>query len=56
MTQAELAGVATRQTIIAMSRDATASLEMAFRIARVRVPLDEVFRYPENEEKRRTKS
>ena len=60
MTQAELAdkvGV-TRQTIIAIEQGRySPSLEMAFRIARAfGVPLDEVFRYPENEEKRRNKS
>jgi putative transcriptional regulator len=60
MTQAELAdkvGV-TRQTIIAIEQGRySPSLEMAFRIARAfGVPLDEVFQYPENEEKRRTKS
>jgi putative transcriptional regulator len=60
MTQAELAdkvGV-TRQTIIAIEQGRySPSLEMAFRIARAfGVSLDEVFRYPENEEKRRTKS
>lgn len=53
MTQAELAdriGV-TRQTIIAIEQGRySPSLEMAFRIARVfRVPLDEVFQYPEEE-------
>ena len=51
MTQAELAdriGV-TRQTIIAIEQGRySPSLEMAFRIARVfRVPLDEIFQYPE---------
>jgi len=60
MTQAELAdevGV-TRQTIIAIEQGRySPSLEMAFRIARAfGVPLDEVFQYPENEVKRRTKS
>ena len=60
MTQAELAdkvGV-TRQTIIAIEQGRySPSLEMAFRIARAfGVSLDEVFRYPENEEKRRNKS
>ena len=53
MTQAELAdrvGV-TRQTIIAIEQGRySPSLEMAFQIARVfRVPLDEVFQYPEGE-------
>jgi putative transcriptional regulator len=51
MTQAELAdrvGV-TRQTIIAIEQGRySPSLEMAFQIARVfKVPLDEVFQYPE---------
>jgi len=60
MTQAELAdkvGV-TRQTIIAIEQGRySPSLEMAFRIARAfGVPLDEVFRYPDNEVKGRTKS
>jgi putative transcriptional regulator len=54
MTQAELAqrlGV-TRQTVIAIEQGRySPSLEMAFRIARVfRVPLDEVFQYPEEEQ------
>ncbi|MCH8339272.1 MAG: helix-turn-helix transcriptional regulator [Chloroflexi bacterium] len=54
MTQAELAdrvGV-TRQTIIAIEQGRySPSLEMAFQIARAfSVPLDEVFRYPENNE------
>jgi len=54
MTQAELAdriGV-TRQTVIAIERGRySPSLEMAFKIARVfRVPLDDVFRYPDREE------
>lgn len=53
MTQAELAdrlGV-TRQTIIAIEQGRySPSLEMAFQIARVfKVPLDEVFQYPEGE-------
>jgi putative transcriptional regulator len=53
MTQAELAdrvGV-TRQTIIAIEQGRySPSLEMAFQIARVfKVPLDEVFHYPEEE-------
>jgi putative transcriptional regulator len=57
MTQAELAdrvGV-TRQTIIAIEQGRySPTLEMAFRIARVfRVPLDEVFQYPEDEEEAR---
>ena len=51
MTQAELAeriGV-TRQTIIAIEQGRySPSLEMAFQISRVfKVPLDEVFQYPE---------
>lgn len=51
MTQAELAkrvGV-TRQTIIAIEQGKySPSLEVAFQIARVfRVPLEEVFQYPE---------
>ena len=53
MTQAELAeriGV-TRQTIIAIEQGRySPSLEVAFQIARVfKVPLDEVFQYPEGE-------
>jgi putative transcriptional regulator len=53
MTQAELArrlGV-TRQTVIAIEQGRySPSLEVAFRIARIfRVPLDEVFHYPEGE-------
>jgi putative transcriptional regulator len=53
MTQAELAqriGV-TRQTIIAIEQGRySPSLEVAFQIARVfKVPLDEVFQYPERE-------
>jgi putative transcriptional regulator len=51
MTQAELAdhiGV-TRQTILAIEQGRySPSLEVAFRIARVfRVPLDDVFGYPD---------
>ena len=51
MTQAQLAdhvGV-TRQTIIAIEQGRySPSLEMAFQIARAfRVPLDEVFQYPD---------
>ena len=51
MTQADLAeriGV-TRQTVIAIEQGRySPSLEMAFQIARVfRVPLDEVFHYPD---------
>ena len=54
MTQAELAdrvGV-TRQTIIAIAQGRySPSLEVAFQIARVfRVPLDDVFGYPDNDE------
>lgn len=54
LTQADLAdrvGV-TRQTIIAIEQGRySPSLEMAFQIARAfSVPLDEVFRYPENNE------
>ena len=54
MTQAELAdriGV-TRQTIIAIEQGRySPSLEMAFQIAGVfRVPLDEVFGYPDDED------
>ena len=53
MTQAELAdrvGV-TRQTIIAIEQGRySPSLEMAFQIARVfKVPLDDVFQYPDDE-------
>ena len=53
MTQQELAdrvGV-TRQTIIAIEQGRySPSLEVAFQIARVlRVPLDEVFQYPDGE-------
>jgi putative transcriptional regulator len=56
MTQAQLAdhvGV-TRQTIIAIEQGRySPSLEMAFQIARVfRVPLDEVFQYPDGEGER----
>ena len=54
MTQADLAdrvGV-TRQTIIAIEQGKySPTLEMAFRIAKVfRVPLDEVFQYPDERE------
>jgi putative transcriptional regulator len=54
MTQAELAeriGV-TRQTLIAIEQGRySPSLEMAFKIARVfRVPLDDVFQYPDLDE------
>jgi putative transcriptional regulator len=54
MTQAELAdrvGV-TRQTVIAIEQGRySPSLEMAFQIAKVfRVPLDEVFQYPDGPE------
>ena len=53
MTQAQLAesiGV-TRQTVIAIEQGRhSPSLEMAFQIARVlKVPLDEVFHYPDGE-------
>lgn len=53
MTQADLAervGV-TRQTLIAIEQGRySPSLEMAFKIARVfRVPLDDVFQYPDSE-------
>ncbi|MFC7240914.1 helix-turn-helix transcriptional regulator [Catellatospora aurea] len=52
MTQAELAeriGV-TRQTVIAIEQGRySPSLEMAFQIAHVfKVPLDDVFQYPED--------
>ena len=55
LTQADLAeriGV-TRQTVIAIEQGRYShSLEMAFRIARVfDVPLDDVFQYPDSEEK-----
>jgi putative transcriptional regulator len=54
MTQADLAqriGV-TRQTIIAIEQGRySPSLEVAFQIARVfKVPLDEVFQYPDDGE------
>ena len=54
MTQAELGdriGV-TRQTIIAIEQGRySPSLEMAFQIARVfRVPLDDVFGYPDTDD------
>jgi putative transcriptional regulator len=57
MTQAELAdriGV-TRQTVIAIEQGRySPSLEMAFRIARVfKVPLDDVFQYPDSSEEER---
>ncbi len=53
MTQAQLAervGV-TRQTIIAIEQGRySPSLEMAFQIARVfKVPLDDVFQYPDGD-------
>lgn len=53
LTQAQLAdriGV-TRQTVIAIEQGRySPSLEMAFQIARVfKVPLDQVFQYPEEE-------
>jgi putative transcriptional regulator len=52
MTQAQLAqhiGV-TRQTVIAIEQGRySPSLELAFQIAQVfRVPLDDVFQYPDN--------
>jgi putative transcriptional regulator len=54
MTQAELADHigATRQTVIAIEQGRySPSLEMAFRIAQVlKVPLDEVFQYPDSDE------
>ncbi|MEV5412380.1 helix-turn-helix transcriptional regulator [Thermopolyspora sp. NPDC052614] len=54
MTQAELAGRigVTRQTVIAIEQGRySPSLEMAFRIARVfKVPLDEVFHYPDTDD------
>jgi putative transcriptional regulator len=54
MTQAELARRidVTRQTIIAIEQGRySPSLEMAFQIARVfKVPLEEVFHYPEEDE------
>ena len=55
MTQADLAariGV-TRQTVIAIEQGRySPSLEMAFQIARVfKVPLDEVFQYPDDEDR-----
>ena len=54
MTQAELArrlGM-TRQTVIAIEQGRySPSLETAFQIARIfRVPLDEVFHYPQGDE------
>jgi putative transcriptional regulator len=57
MTQADLAeriGV-TRQTVIAIEQGRySPSLEMAFRIARVlKVPLDDVFHYPDSPEEKR---
>ncbi|GIF50283.1 Xre family transcriptional regulator [Asanoa ferruginea] len=57
MTQADLAdriGV-TRQTVIAIEQGRySPSLEMAFRIAHVfKVPLDDVFQYPDQEEEAR---
>jgi putative transcriptional regulator len=57
MTQAELAeriGV-TRQTVIAIEQGRySPSLEMAFRIAHaLKVPLDEVFQYPNSHEETR---
>ena len=57
MTQADLAervGV-TRQTIIAIEQGRySPSLEVAFQIARVfKVPLDDVFHYPDTSEEER---
>lgn len=56
MTQAELAdriGV-TRQTVIAIEQGRySPSLEVAFQIARAfRVPLDDVFSYPDHDEEK----
>ncbi|MCA2220833.1 helix-turn-helix transcriptional regulator [Nonomuraea aurantiaca] len=54
MTQAELAEriSVTRQTVIAIEQGRySPSLEMAFQIAHVfKVPLDEVFQYPDSQE------
>jgi putative transcriptional regulator len=54
MTQADLAGRigVTRQTIIAIEQGRySPSLEVAFQIARVfKVPLDDVFHYPDTSE------
>jgi putative transcriptional regulator len=54
MTQAQLADRidVTRQTVIAIEQGRySPSLEMAFRIARVfGVPLEDVFRYPDDQE------
>jgi putative transcriptional regulator len=54
MTQAELAARidVTRQTIIAIEQGRySPSLEMAFQISRVfKVPLEQVFQYPESED------
>jgi putative transcriptional regulator len=54
MTQADLAGRigVTRQTIIAIEQGRySPSLEVAFQIARVfKVPLDDVFHYPDSQE------
>jgi putative transcriptional regulator len=54
MTQAELADriSVTRQTVIAIEQGRySPSLEMAFQIAHVfKVPLDEVFQYPDSQE------
>ena len=53
MTQAELAAYigVTRQTVIAIEQGRySPSLEMAFQIALAfKVPLDDVFQYPDNE-------
>ena len=55
MTQAELADriEVTRQTVIAIEQGRySPSLEIAFKIARVfGVPLDEVFQYPDGQDK-----
>ena len=57
MTQAALADLigVTRQTLIAIEQGRySPSLEMAFRIARVfRVPLDDVFHYPDTPEEQK---
>ncbi|WP_433512098.1 helix-turn-helix transcriptional regulator [Nonomuraea sp. CA-143628] len=56
MTQAELADriSVTRQTVIAIEQGRySPSLEMAFQIAHVfKVPLDEVFQYPDSQEEK----
>ena len=57
MTQAELAELigVTRQTVIAIEQGRySPSLEMAFQIAHAfKVPIDEVFQYPDSEEETR---